>query len=120
MATNTELGKKGEELAINYLAKKGYRILNKNWRYQHLEIDIIAKDGDMLVFVEVKTRSTGFFGNPEDAISTQKIRRLVDAAEAYILITDSDLDSRFDVISILLHPNKTPEIEHFDDAFLAP
>lgn len=120
MASNTVIGKQGEEIAVNYLINKGYKIRQTNWRFHHLEIDIIAQDKDFLVFVEVKTRTSGDFGYPEDAVSKQKIRRIVDAAEAYILNYDLDVDSRFDIISILIPQNKAPEIEHFDDAFLAP
>lgn len=117
--TNTEIGRKGEELALDFLRKKGFEILETNWHYHHLEIDIIAKDGKMLVFVEVKTRTTSYFGNPEDAVSKQKIARIINAAEAYIYARDVQGESRFDVIAIILPPNKSPEIEYFEDAFLA-
>ncbi len=72
MARHNELGKKGEELAEKFLRDKGYDIIAKNWRYDKDEIDIIARDGDEIVIVEVKTRSTDFYGFPEDAVDSQK------------------------------------------------
>lgn len=117
--SNTEKGREGEEMAIAFLRKKGFSILATNWHFQHLELDIIAQDGDVLVFVEVKTRATSYFGNPEDAVSPQKISRLLNAAEAYIFEKDFQGDSRFDVISIIMPYGKKPELEYFEDAFMA-
>lgn len=117
--SNTELGRIGEELAIGFLLKKGFEILETNWRFQHLELDIISRDEDTLVFVEVKTRKTDFFGPPEDAVSKQKIARLFNAAEAYIIEKDYLGDSRFDVVSIILPYGKKASIEYFQDAFYA-
>lgn len=117
--SNTELGRIGEEMAVAFLRKSGFEILESNWRYQHLELDIIAQDGENLVFVEVKTRRTAYFGPPEDAVSPQKISRLINAAEAYIFEKDYQGDSRFDVVSIILPPGKKAEIEYFRDAFYA-
>jgi len=117
--TTTEKGRMGEEMAIAYLKKKGFVILDTNWHFQHLELDIVAQDGNTLVFVEVKLRSTAYFGNPEEAISRQKISRLMNAAEAYIFEKDFQGDSRFDVISIITPYGKKPELEYFEDAFLA-
>ena len=117
--SNTEKGRIGEEMAVAFLKKKGFAILDTNWRSHHLELDIIAKDGDMLVFVEVKTRSTAHFGNPEDALSSQKIAHLLNAAEAYIFATDYHGNSRFDVVSIITPYGRKPELEYFEDAFLS-
>ena len=117
--TTTEIGRKGEELAINYLRKRGMRIIATNWHYHHLEIDIIAEDKDTLVFVEVKTRTNSFFGNPEEAVSRVKMDRIINAAEAYILNKNVDQEARFDIVAILIPPQKTPEIEYFKDAFMA-
>lgn len=119
MAEHNEIGKKGENLAVEYLQNKGYKILHRNWIHQKNEIDIIASLSDTVVFVEVKTRTSDYWGNPEDAISENKIKRIVDAAEHY-LNECTDLEcARFDVISILLK-NGRIEIEHIEDAFLAP
>ncbi len=117
--TKTEIGKKGEEMAVAYLRKRGYRILATNWHYHHLELDIVAKDGDVLVFVEVKTRTSSYFGNPEEAVSDQKISRIINAAEAFIVEHDLDIDSRFDVMAILLPYNGRPQLEYFEDAFMS-
>ncbi len=117
--TNTEIGKEGERLAVELLRKKGLEILETNWHFHHLELDIIARDGDMLVFVEVKTRKTSYFGFPEDAVTPQKISRLLNAAEAYILEKNFQGDSRFDLVSIIMPPGKVPQIEYFMDAFMA-
>ena len=117
--SNTEKGRIGEEMALVFLRKKGFKILATNWRFRHLELDIIAKDGDMLVFVEVKMRSTALFGPPEDALSSQKVRHLLNAAEAYIFEKDYQGDSRFDVVSIISPYGKKAELEYFEDAFLA-
>ena len=86
MAKHLDTGKKGEQLAVNYLTKQGFNVLETNWRYKKLEVDIIAKDGEILVFVEVKTRSTDFFGKPEEFVDKQKEKHLAKAGAAYIRI----------------------------------
>ncbi len=116
--SNTEIGRRGEEIALAFLRKKGFVILEKNWRYRHLEIDIVAQDGDMLVFVEVKMRATAHFGNPEDAVSKQKMARIINAAEAYIFEKDVQGEARFDVVAIISSSSGSSEIEYFKDAFL--
>lgn len=120
MATTRKKGQQAEELAVAFLRKKGYRILHTNWIHNHREMDVVAMDGDELVVVEVKMRESSFFENPEDAVSRQKIRFLVDAAEAYVLKYDMQVDIRFDVIAIVMKGDKGTEIEHFEDAFLPP
>jgi putative endonuclease len=117
--SKTEIGRIGEEMAVKFLREKGLKIIKTNWRYHHLELDIIAEDEKMLVFVEVKTRTSSYFGNPEDAVSKTKMARIINAAEAYILEKDSEQEARFDVIAILLPPGGKPEIEYFEDAFFA-
>ena len=101
MAKTINLGNKGEDLAAEMLAEKGYVIISANWRDKHKEIDIIAMDGDTLVFVEVKTRSEDFWGNPEEFITRKKQKLLINAAEAYIAETGFTGNSRFDVVSVL-------------------
>lgn len=112
-----ELGKKGEEMAAEHLRAAGYTILVRNWRYYHLELDIVAKQGDELVIVEVKTRIGEQYGHPSEAITKGKINRLIDAAEAYIIEHDSALETRFDVITVVLCQGKY-ELKHFEDAFI--
>lgn len=118
MARHNELGKQGEQWALQFLKAKGYTILETNWRHEKEEVDIIARDKDELVIVEVKTRSTDAFGDPEEAVTPQKARRLIRAAEAYVLKHNLDIDTRFDIISILVKNGKRT-IRHITDAFYA-
>lgn len=116
MAEHNELGKKGEQLAINFLVKNGYRILDKNWRYQKAEIDIIAQKKETLAVIEVKTRSSIDFGNPQDFVNPKKIKLLVSAIDEYIISKDLDVNVRFDIIAIVKENNNFT-IEHLEDAF---
>ncbi|MFK5855282.1 MAG: YraN family protein [Bacteroidota bacterium] len=116
MAKHNELGKKGEEIAKNMLIKLGYTIIETNWRFDKDEIDIIAKDGNDLVIVEVKTRSSEFYGYPEDAVDTNKEQFLIRATESYIFENNIDVDTRFDIIAII-HNNTGTKIHHIIDAF---
>jgi len=116
MSEHNELGRKGEEIALEYLANKGFKILHKNWRYKKLEIDIIAGKDEYLVIIEVKTRSNDYFERPQDAITLKKQKFLFNATEAYVELFDIDLEIRFDIVSILITDKKT-DIEHIEDAF---
>ncbi|REH56072.1 putative endonuclease [Tenacibaculum gallaicum] len=117
MAQHNELGKKGEQLAINYLVKKGYIIVEKNYRFQKAEVDIIAQNGETLAVVEVKTRSTAYFGNPQDFVNPKKIKLLVTAIDNYVTEKDLDVEIRFDIIAVIKQQNEFV-IEHIEDAFL--
>ncbi|WP_299528141.1 YraN family protein [uncultured Lutibacter sp.] len=117
MATHNELGKKGEELAVEFLQKNGYKILERNWRFKKAEVDIISQKNDVLAVVEVKTRSSNYFGNPQDFVNPKKIQLLVDAINEYVTSKDLDVEVRFDIIAILKNKNAF-EIEHLEDAFL--
>ena len=112
-----ELGKLGEDLAANYLIDKGYQILERNWRSGHKEIDIIALYDDILVIVEVKTRNTDDYGEPDIAVGVSKQRMLIWAADAYVRYKNLNVDVRFDIISIVIS-DQEPEIEHIEDAFI--
>ncbi len=116
MATKQEIGKKGEDLAVLYLANLGYKIVTRNWHFGHKELDIIAKDGDMLVIVEVKSVTGLRFEHPSEAVTKQKIRHIIDAAEAYILEKEMDCETRFDVVTVIFW-KEGHELEHFKDAF---
>jgi len=116
MAKHNELGKKGELIARKFLEEKEFQIIEINWRHEKDEIDVIAKDGDELVMVEVKTRSTRYFGDPSESVSAAKESYLIRAAEAYVQIHNLDIDTRFDIISIVIDKNGT-HIEHIKDAF---
>ena len=115
-----DLGKKGEEIARDYLTKKGWPILARNWFYDHREIDIIARDGNEIVIVEVKTREDNYFEEPWEAVSTRKIRNLVDAANGWLIQEEVDLETRFDVISIIFSKDGSFELTHFQNAFTPP
>ena len=117
MASHNELGKLGEQLAADYLQREGYTILERNFFYDKAEIDIIAqKEERVLVVVEVKTRNSEFFGDPQEFVTKGKIKNLVKAANEYIVSNNLDVEVRFDIIAIL--KNKTQEkLEHFKNAF---
>lgn len=130
--TTTETGRFGEELATKFLRKKGYKILERNFRAGHNEIDIIAENKEYTVFVEVKTRTEhkvfGFdYGEPADAVTLGKQKRTVQAAKAYLYKRDGDEEHdrmiRFDIIEVYLRDalfSSSPallKIEHMEDAF---
>lgn len=117
MAQHNELGKKGEQLATQYLLDNNYKILEKNYRYLKAEVDIIAQKAETLVAVEVKTRTSAYFGNPEEFVNPKKIKLLISAIDNYVIERDLDVEVRFDIISIITNKNKT-NIEHIEDAFL--
>jgi putative endonuclease len=116
MSEHNELGQNGEKIAIEYLRKKGYNILETNWRFGSDEIDIIAKDKDFLVIIEVKTRSTNVFGEPEIAVTKQKQKFLIRAAQNYIIKNNINDETRFDIIAIVINQGKV-NIHHIEDAF---
>ncbi len=116
MAEHLRTGAQGEQLACQYLERKGFNILHRNWRHGRDELDIVARDGRFLVIVEVKTRSTDRHGNPEDQVSPAKIRKLMRAVDGYLDAFRTDLELRFDVVSITLNARQ-PEILHITDAF---
>jgi putative endonuclease len=116
MAKHNELGKKGEQLAVDLLLKKGYDIIERNYRFDKAEVDIIAQLKDTLAIVEVKTRSTKDFGNPQDFVKPKQIKNLVKAVDEYIIVNDLDVEVRFDIIAIVKE-RKGFDIEHLEDAF---
>ena len=110
------LGKKGESLALSFLEEKGYAIEHHNYRYGRSEIDLIARFQNTLVFVEVKSRSNLDYGFPESFVSKSQEKRIMEAAEQYILDTNWEGNIRFDIISVETKP--TLKITHFEDAIL--
>ena len=116
MPNNTEKGNRGEELAGNYLIKKGYSILDKNWRSHHLELDIVAFKDNVLVVVEVKMRAGDSYGKPEDFVSLKKQKNTIKAANAYIVEKNIDYETRFDIVSIIDNLHEIT-IEHITEAF---
>lgn len=115
MANHNEIGKQGEEEALQYLIKKGYEIKHRNWHFAKAELDIVAETEDYLVMVEVKTRTDNTFGNPEEFVSRTKQRHLIRAANRYAEIYPTSKDIRFDIISIILEP--AFRLEHIREAF---
>ncbi|MFQ5691534.1 MAG: YraN family protein [Nitrospinota bacterium] len=111
------LGKRGEEEAARYLQKRGYEIVERNVRTRLGEIDLIARDGEVLVFVEVKTRSSGAFAPPELAVDGRKRRKLLDLAHAHLGRLGEAVDCRFDVLGLVLRPGRRPVIHHIQNAF---
>lgn len=116
MAEHNALGKKGEKMATDFLIEKGYEILERNYRYLKHEVDIIARKENIVVAIEVKTRSTPEFGNPQDFVKPKQIQSLVKAVDHYITDNDLDVEVRFDIIAII--ENKLGiRMEHLEDAF---
>lgn len=112
------LGQKGEKRAAQYLKKKGYKVITANYRCQYGEIDLIARDTDILIFIEVKTRTSTDFGDPAAAVDYRKQQQISKVAHHYLVTHHKDdVDARFDVISILSPNGKKTKIEHIIDAF---
>ena len=116
MAQHNELGKKGEQLAVDFLVENSYDIVERNYRFDKAEVDIIAQKGDVLAIVEVKTRSSLEFGNPQDFVKPKQIKNLVKAVDEYVTENDLDVEVRFDIVAIVKE-NKAYKIEHLENAF---
>jgi len=116
MANHNDLGKKGEEIAVDFLKQKDYEILETNWTFQKAEVDIIALKGSVLAVVEVKTRSSLDFGLPQDFVKPKKIKLLVKAINEYVISRDLDVTVRFDIIAIHATTNEF-SIDHIEEAF---
>ena len=111
------LGIKGENLAVTFLKEKGYRIIARNYRTSMGEIDVIAQDGNTLVFIEVKTRTDELFGQPFEAVNKKKRHKMKNVALLYMKRHERNFPVRFDVVSIFYKANGKKEIEHIMDAF---
>ncbi len=116
MKNHNELGRKGEDLAIDFLLQKGYKILERNFRYKKAEVDIIAEKNNLLSVIEVKTRSSTYYGNPEDFVKPKQIKNLVAAINEYVTSNDLDVEVQFDIIAIVKEKSET-KIEHLENAF---
>ncbi len=116
MAEHNDLGKLGEELAVDFLEKNGYEILETNWTFQKAEVNIIAKKDAILAVIEVKTRSSLEYGLPQDFVKPKKIQLLVKAINEYVTQNDIDVDVRFDIVAIHKENNEFI-LEHIEDAF---
>ena len=116
MAKHNDLGKIGETLAREYLEQQGYLILETNWRIGKLEADIIAYKDNLIVFVEVKTRTCEEYGEPEDFVGNQKRRSYIKLANAYVLKNNRTEEARFDIISIVINGQES-QIKHLVNAY---
>lgn len=110
-------GEWGEEKGVSYLRAKGIEVIERNWRYKRAEIDIIAKENGVLLFVEVKMRAYTYFGRPEEMVDKRKKQLIIDAAMAYMRAIGYEWEIRFDILAILGRPNEYFEITHYRDAF---
>ncbi|HAX94395.1 MAG TPA: endonuclease [Bacteroidales bacterium] len=117
MSESSTLGRKGEDLALSFLQNNGYKIRNRNWKAGKLEVDIIAETDKFIVFVEVKTRSEDFLESPQEAVTNQKQRSLVLAADTYIRWFDISKPARFDVITVIAKGQTLTIEKHIEDAF---
>jgi len=117
MSKHNKIGIKGEQIAVDYLLNKGYIILHRNWRSGKKEIDIIALKNNVLIILEIKTRTNFDFGFPEEAVNRKKQAFLKSAASVFIDANPQYPQIQFDIISILINDEAVKEIVHFEEAF---
>lgn len=118
MALHIDFGKKGEQLAEEYLIKKGFTILHRNWRHSHYEIDIVAFKNNIPHFVEVKTRSSKKFGEPEESVTKKKIKFLLQAADEFLYQHPEYKNFQIDILSITIHSEEQAEYFFIEDVYL--
>lgn len=118
MAAHNDTGKWGEDLAVAYLEKKGYTIVERDWKSGRRDIDIIALDDDVVVFVEVKTRRNRLYGEPEESVDYHKLQNLQQAISHYVKFKHIRQEIRFDIISIVGTVGTDPDIQHIQDVTL--
>ncbi|OIQ29920.1 MAG: hypothetical protein BM564_03875 [Bacteroidetes bacterium MedPE-SWsnd-G2] len=116
MAQHNDLGKKGEDLAVEFMINEGYQILDRNYRFDRAEVDILCLKEGVLVALEVKTRASSHFGDPQDFVTSKQIKQLVKVVDHYVVDHDMDVEVRFDIIAILKQ-KENYKIKHFKDAF---
>ena len=116
MAEHNLLGKRGEDIAANYLIKQGYLILERSWTFQHLELDIIALKDEMLIIIEVKTRSSAAYADPDDTISKKKLRQIYDCTERYMAVKNITWEVRYDLITVIDNGEHF-SVDYIEDAF---
>lgn len=117
MIDKKEIGDWGEQTAKGYLFDKGYLILEENWRWNNVEIDLIIKKDNIVIFVEVKTRKSTAFGYPEDFVDALKQEQMHAGAAEYVHFIDHDWEIRFDIVSVVYNSKEKFEIKHIEDAF---
>ncbi len=117
MPNNNKTGLKGEHAAANFLKSKGYDVIHQNWRHGKKEVDIIACTGDIVIFAEVKTRTSSKLQFPEEAVTKAKQNHLKTAGEAFINMYPQYRNIRYDIISVMTEGDHVREIVHFEEAF---
>lgn len=115
MTSRVHKGQAGEDAALRYLLAKGYDLRARNWRYSRKEIDLIMEQGDTVVFVEVKARTSSRYGLPREAVDERKQKRLLEAASGYLQQHGGDRAARFDVVEVDLYTGK---VTHLENAFM--
>jgi putative endonuclease len=118
MAKHIQTGRLGEQLGGVFFVNKGYRVLEKNWRHSHWEVDIIAEKNNVLHFVEIKTRRTKKYGQPEEKVGTKKIKNLINAAEEYLYLHPEWKRIQFDILSITILKDEPCEYFLIEDVYL--
>jgi putative endonuclease len=118
MAKHINTGKLGETLSLPFFEQHGYEVLEKNWRFSRSEVDIIASKDNVLHFIEVKTRRTKNYGLPEDKVDNKKIKNLINAAEEYLYLHPQWKRIQFDILSIILNEDNSPEFFLVEDVYL--
>ena len=118
MAHHNQTGIIGEQKAAEWLAKKGFQILHRNWRFSHWEVDIIASLENTLHFIEIKTRRTQKFGHPEEDVTKKKIENLINASEEYLQLFPEWKRIQFDILSITLLNNQPEEYFFIEDVYI--
>ena len=116
MAVHNETGDEGEQIAVKWLLNQEYVILERNYRFKRDEVDIIASKDDLIIFIEVKTRSNNYLGEPEEAVSISKQKRIIKVANHYMMDNDLENEARFDIFGIILNKT-TKNIHHIEGAF---
>ncbi|RNC92014.1 MAG: endonuclease [Allomuricauda sp.] len=116
MGNHNEFGKQGEQLAVDFLTKKGYVIKQRNYRFLKGEIDIIAQKGKILAIVEVKSRNKAFVASISDTVNHKKKKLLIETANNYVIEEDLEVEVRFDIVTVVQKEKKI-EIVHLEDAF---
>ncbi|NNE56369.1 MAG: endonuclease [Flavobacteriales bacterium] len=111
-----ELGLLGENMAVDFLKKKGFDIQDRNWRFGKIEIDIIARLNGTTIIIEVKTRENSHAGEPWEFVTRKKQRRIITAAHEYVIQKELEGDTRFDIVSIVYN-SKYQRVEHIEEAF---
>jgi putative endonuclease len=118
MASHIDFGKLGEKLAEDFLIDKGYTIMHRNWRHSRYEIDVVALKNELPHFIEVKTRSSNEFGEPEDSVSKKKIRFLLQAADEFLFQNPQYTNFQIDILSITIRFQDEPQYFFIEDVYL--